>query len=100
MYARDDYKRCVCAYWADGANTCKTADKKDVVVVNNGQNEENKNEEKKQEEKKDEVKVDSGLLAKILDGLKDVENKRDGVDKAEGELKNLLNQVEGVVKKE
>ena len=103
MYARDDYKRCVCRYWADGANTCKTADKKDVVVVKKEEEkkeEEKKEEEKKVEEKKDEVKVDSGLLAKLLGGLQDLEAKRDVVDAAEQELKGLLNQVQGVVKKE
>lgn len=108
MYARDDYKRCVCRYWADGANTCKTADKKDVVVVQKEEEkkveekkeEEKKVEEQKVEEKKDEVKVDSGLLANLLAGLKDLEAKRDEVDKTEQELRGYLNQVQGVVKKE
>ena len=107
MYARDDYKRCVCRYWADGANTCKTADKKDVVVVQKEEEkveekkeEEKKVEEQKVEEKKDEVKVDGGLLANLLAGLNDLEAKRDEVDKTEQELKGYLNQVQGVVKKE
>jgi hypothetical protein len=46
------------------------------------------------------VKLDSGLLAKLVAGLGELEAKRDIVDTAEQELKGLLGQVQGVVKKE
>ena len=105
MYARDDYKRCVCHYWGEGEKSCPQASAAEVAAANNAlandaNNAGNVVVDNNNNNDANQVKVDSGLLAKLMASIGTLETKRDDVDKSVNSFKALVGQVEGVVKME
>ena len=95
MYARDDYKRCVCAEWADGEASCPQATAEEIAAeeANNSGNDvvvdDNSNANT--------VVVDTALLTAINATLELIQDKRDEVDASVDDLIDLRATVDASI---
>ena len=103
MYARDDYKRCVCAEWADGEASCPQATAEEIAAeeANNSGNDVvvdcNCNDNSNDNSNANTVVVDTALLTAINATLELIQDKRDEVDASVDDLTDLRATVDASI---
>ena len=99
MYARDDYKRCVCAEWADGEASCLQATAEEIAAeeANNSRNDVVVDDNSNDNSNADAVVVDTALLTAINATLELIQDKRDEVDASVDDLIDLRATVDASV---